>query len=185
MDHIDRLLNLVPPHGGSVHTPEEWRELESHMGISFPEDYVQFVNAYGGGIFCSLVAIPDPFRAPPEYGKTTKEWWTSWSGIFTCWGEEPDSILPYPLFPAVPGLLTWGTYSDENVLGWVTSTRQKEWHVIYKDMRGGFFELQEWGFAQFLVACVEGTLPRPLGSMFERMTKEELAYEEYRLDRPK
>jgi hypothetical protein len=79
----------------------------------------------------------------------------------TAGGGIPESEIPFPLYPHVPGLLPWGTYGDVDVLGWLTNADSGHWRIVYKSQYEGYFELTDYGFVQFLVSAIQGTTPLP------------------------
>jgi hypothetical protein len=152
------LRRLVPPPDEAHNAIGDWAACERELGHPLPDDYKEFISAYGSGILCALFDIPSPFSLT-QLGKVApREWWVQWAGIYDASGETPTE-LPYPAYPSIPGLLPWGLYGDVNVLSWYTGGDPSRWHVVYQHREDGFFEVPGMGFAAFLVAALNGTVP--------------------------
>jgi hypothetical protein len=152
---IAELRRLVPPPDIRNRADGDWAACEKELQLRLPVDYKEFISTYGSGTLCSLFAISSPFETPRP-----REWWTKWAGIYDCWGDVPRA-LSYPRYPAVPGLLPWGTYGDVDVLSWFTDGEPHEWRIVYDDREEGFFEIPKLGFAEFLLAALKETVPLP------------------------
>jgi hypothetical protein len=62
---ITDLKKLVPPPSKpfEVDTLAQWGEIEQRLGTKLPDDYRQFVFAYGTGLFAGLYRVYNPFAA--------------------------------------------------------------------------------------------------------------------------
>lgn len=159
--YLQELLRLVPSPSEPKNAKGDWKELENDLGLTLPSDYKDFIEQYGSGTLCSLIAIRSPFGLEAHYKKSIKDAWSSWAGIFHGWGDVPESELPFPVYPRVPGLLPWGTYGDVDVIGWLTDPDPGRWYVVYQDHYDGFIELRGFGFVRFLVSALKGEPPLP------------------------
>jgi hypothetical protein len=157
---VEELRRLVPPPPAPNGADGDWAACERELQLRLPEDYKEFISAYGSGTLCRLFAISSPFSSPMLWKTNVRDWWVKWAGIYDCWGDE-DRVLPYPRYPDVPGLLPWATYGDVDVLSWYTAGEPNQWYVIYDDHYEGFAEVPGFGFADFLVAALKGAVPLP------------------------
>jgi hypothetical protein len=157
---VEKLRRLVPPPVGPIGADGDWAACEREMGLRLPEDYKEFISAYGGGTLCRLFEISSPFSSPLLWRTGVRDWWVRWAEIYDCFGEVPRA-LPYPRYPAIPGLLPWGTYGTADVLSWYTAGSPDQWRVVYDDREEGFVEVPGLSFAGFLVAALKGTVPLP------------------------
>jgi hypothetical protein len=114
--YLRELIQLVPPPSDPQNAKGDWKQLESDLGLTFPDDYKQYIKEYGSGTLCALFEIGSPFRLESHYKKAVKDAWSSWAGIYHGWGDVPESEIPFPIYPKIPGLLPWGTYGDVDVL---------------------------------------------------------------------
>jgi hypothetical protein len=168
---LQELLQLVTPPSEPQNAKGDWKRLESDLGLTLPSDYKQYIEEYGGGVLCTLFEIQSPFGLEAHYKSSIKDAWRSWAGIYHGWGDVPESELPFPIYPKVPGLLPWGTYGDVDVLGWLTDPDTSQWHIVYQDQHEGFFELPYSGFVRFLVSALKGETPLPDRAMGEHIMK--------------
>jgi hypothetical protein len=157
---MEELRRLVPPPADPIGAEGDWADCEQQLQLRLPQDYKEFIATYGSGTLCGLFAISSPFLSPRLRKETVREWWANWAGVYDCWGDV-QRPLPYPRYPAVPGLLPWGTYGDVNVLSWYTGADPGQWHIIYDHRGEEFVEVPGMGFSDFLVAALKGTVPLP------------------------
>jgi hypothetical protein len=161
---VEELRRLVCPPAQPKDAKGDWATCERELGLRLPEDYKDFITAYGRGTLCTLFNIPSPFTPAWPWTKgpiSRKEWWAWWAGIYEDWGKTPRA-MPYQPYPAVPGLLPWAIYGDLDVLSWYTAGEPDQWHIVYLHPIEGFWEIPiPQGFAEFLVAALKGTAPLP------------------------
>lgn len=155
---IEELRRMIPPPTVPKGADGDWATCERDLGLHLPEDYKEFISIYGSGVLCHLFAISSPFSSPLLWKTGVRDWWIRWAGIYDCWGEV-ERQLPYSRYPAVPGLLPWGTVGDVDILSWHTEGEPHQWYVIYDDQHEGFIEVPGLGFAEFLVTALKGTSP--------------------------
>src|SRR3954469_21392978 len=96
------LLLLVPPPVEPNSATGDWTRIEQDLGFTLPADYKHFITHYGSGRLCTLFEICSPFALEQFYKKTVREAWISWTGVYHCWGEEPEGQIPFPYFRAFP-----------------------------------------------------------------------------------
>ena len=157
---VAELRRLVPPPAHPDGADGDWTACERELQLRLPEDYKEFISAYGSGTLCRSLEILSPFDSPQRWRTTVRGWWENWARIYDCWGDFPRA-LPYPRYPAVPGLLPWGTYCDANVWSWYPAGEPHEWRLVYDERHQEFIEVPGLGFAEFLVAALKGTVPLP------------------------
>jgi hypothetical protein len=175
---IEELRRLVPPPAAPNGAAGDWAACEQELQLRLPEDYKEFISTYGSGTLCGLFEISSPFSSPLLWKTNVRDWWMRWAGIYDCWGEVPR-VLPYPRYPAVPGLLPWATYGDVDVLSWYTLGEPQQWCVVYDDWEEGFIEVPGLGFAGFLVAALRGTVPLPERIFGKHVLGEPRGYEPF------
>jgi hypothetical protein len=101
---VAELRCLVPPPAHPDGADGDWTACERELQLRLPDDYKEFISAYGSGTLCRSFEILSPFDSPQRWRTTVRGWWVNWARIYDCWGEFPRD-LPYPPYPAVPGLL--------------------------------------------------------------------------------
>ena len=74
---IADLMKLVPPPAKpfEVGTLAEWAKVEAELGTQLPQDYRDFVFAYGSGLFAGLYRVYNPFsgRSTSPYCHNSKK----------------------------------------------------------------------------------------------------------------
>jgi hypothetical protein len=175
---IENLHRLVQPPANPNGAAGDWSACEEELRIQLPEDYKDFISLYGSGTLCRLFEISSPFSSPRLWQTTVRDWWVRWTRIYDIWVPVSGSA-PYPRFPAVPGLLPWGTYGTANILSWYTVGEPHQWHVVYLERHAGFVKVPGVGFADFLIAALEGVVPLPEHVFGKHVLNEPYIYEPF------
>jgi len=110
----------------------DWSLIESTIGLKLPEDYKQFIEKYGSGKICDSVSIISPFVQNSDwsllpYIQITTKSYQSYvdTGVI--------NQLRFPTFPALNGLLPFGTTENSNCLNWLTKGQPISWVLIIWD----------------------------------------------------
>lgn len=174
---IGKLLALVPPPARRKNALGDWKEIEREFGLELPQDYKEFIEHYGSGVLCASIRIWSPFEflKHPKH-KGPRRGWIHLTGIYTDWQGKPVG-LPYPVFPEISGLLPWGVYADVDALAWYTKGEPKEWYTILHSLETEFIELKGIGFADFLLAAIEGKLSLPSDLLLQHVAEAPRTFE--------
>jgi hypothetical protein len=141
LPEITRLKRLLPPPKMPqfVGTPGGWATVEKRLGLTFPEDYRQWVAVYGDGVIGSKDS-PDFFRIPTPF---TPRDWNNFENVMKAHldlyrdeRQRAPTATPGPAWPETGGLLPFGSTSNGDVLYWRTRGAPAEWTVVIQQ-RGG------------------------------------------------
>ncbi|MDE1186003.1 MAG: SMI1/KNR4 family protein [Pantoea sp.] len=124
---ISHLKNiLIPPHSQNENgAGETWPLIDGQ--ITFPTDYIEFIESYGTGRIADFIAILNPFTKNEdinffEQKKLILE-------DFNYLINEDSSYYKYNLYPNKGGLLPVGITDNGDYLFWVVFDAEKsdEW----------------------------------------------------------
>jgi hypothetical protein len=150
---IERLCGLVAPPASPLYNSGDWQEVERALGLRLPDDYKLLIETFGQGgfvgqAFCSGLLITSYLGARPvERATGAAEYFRSIAG------------LPYGVYPAIPGLLAFGSYGDKDTVAWNTSGPPDEWVIVYHDPETGFHEVRNMGALDLAVSVLEESSP--------------------------
>ncbi|MCX5401782.1 SMI1/KNR4 family protein [Streptomyces sp. NBC_00102] len=139
---------------------QDWREVESVYGAGLPEDYKNFVSAYGPGCINDQLYVFHPRASRGEQGLRL---FSLWSQVASSHQElsrlDPD-LYPYSVYPADGGLVPIARSISGNLVflspasasgaGWGVAVEMGGWAMI------------EQGFSDFLWAALNGELFIPI-----------------------
>jgi hypothetical protein len=164
---IAELKKLVPPPAEpfEVGTLAQWRKLEKQLRTRLPDDYRDFVFAYGSGLFAGLYRVYNPFSADEYIALLPKS-------RRVCdikrWSRDDDpERYPYPYFPEPGGLLPWANDENGNDYFWHTEGPPDEWTVVQENNRGEGIRAQPYSMTGFLVGILRRKI-KPLASGYPR-----------------
>jgi len=135
---LAQIQALAPPPNNPAFagTPDQWNEVEQWIGTVLPQDYKELINLYGCGSFGGRVCLLSPFI------KISSRWShfslfrgiQALSAIEPFQRESPDTCQPFPVYPALGGLLPWGVFcSDAAMQCWRTQGKPDAWPTIVLD----------------------------------------------------
>lgn len=118
---LAKLLSLVdPPASGG--TPVDWERASREYTHGFPRDYIEFMAAYGEGVFDDFLVVHAPFPdAYPNDPSSTVHGRTADARLT---GEEED-------YDAPELLIGWGLTVDSDLLCWrMTDADPDRWTSV-------------------------------------------------------
>jgi hypothetical protein len=153
--YVERLLARMPPPGAGGDLLD-WDEVRAGSGLGFPDDYRDFVTAYGGGVVDDYLSVSTPPVAGSVYGDIE-------------FGFSPAVDVAYD-FEDVPDslregrLLRWGTTSEADDVFWLhdpagpsrwgTAVRRR--HHDHDESAWITFDV---GMAEFLLRVIDRDIP--------------------------
>lgn len=76
--YLEKLKALIPPpdHPECAGNPELYRQTDDRLGIKLPQDYYDFIAAYGTGMFGNWLVVYNPFTKNPHLNlfRQLEEW---------------------------------------------------------------------------------------------------------------
>ncbi|MFD7917566.1 hypothetical protein ACFV30_44075 [Streptomyces sp. NPDC059752] len=108
MSSLDELRALL---GESAHwqsSPDDWTEVEQHIGSALPSDFKAFLNAYGTGVISGELVVFHPRGTSPLLERMRRT-----HGVFAerrdrALGRGDTEHIPFPFHPEPGGLISWG-----------------------------------------------------------------------------
>jgi hypothetical protein len=143
----------LPVEAGSV---EAWPAIEKIIGVTLPNDYKQYINAFGTGYIGRFLWPFTPF-SENEYLNLRDQINYSLDVLRELeenWGEE----CPYPLYPDPEGLLPWGRTDNGDVLFWLTVGHPDDWPTVINEARGPLYEEYQASMTDFLAKLISGEI---------------------------
>lgn len=155
---LTKLMTIIPPpkRPKGVGSPQQWLRTTKSLGTELPEDYRQFVEVYGTGLFAGFYIVLTPGAKDP-YGNLVE-----YLGLLGPHFEHHDR-LPFPIHPARPGLLVWGGDENGNYYYWLTKGAPDQWKVVTEEVRGTGFAKHNCSMVGYLLG-VQQLKIRPLAS---------------------
>jgi hypothetical protein len=121
-----------------------WDIVERELGTGLPNDYKEFIGYFGPGVLGGLLRVHAPGIQNPNY-----EFRAFAHATLEELVEEPDEDTP-AIFPAVGGLLPWGSTTDSDVLYWVTEGTPDTWEVVAEEGTGSVRQRFNGGLSEFV-----------------------------------
>lgn len=135
---ISDLVAVVPPpeFPDQVGSLDDLTQRERQMGVILPTDYREFAIRYGSGWFLdTYLGLKNPFVLDLVAAATADGY-----------GERvfQRGIVPWPQFPAVPGLLEFGSNENGHRLLFLADGDPDTWPVIVIPHGAGANEFERW-----------------------------------------
>lgn len=165
---IAKLTKLVPPPNKPISsgTGQDWAKVEKEIGTRLPQDYKDFIAAYGSGSFAQFYTVFNPF-AESKWVRLADRVNDAPERLQDIHDDEPD-FLPYDIFPKSPGILNWGNDGNGNDYFWLIEGDDPDaWPVIAFDCRGSGAEKHDCTLTGYLLGVMEKKI-KPLATDFPR-----------------
>jgi hypothetical protein len=138
----------------------DWRALEEHFAVSLPEDYKEFVTAYGPGCVNDQLYLFHPRAAGGDEGLRLETLWEQASYAFSELRRSTPEMYPYPVHPEPGGLVPVARSTSGNHVFIAPPQRgEGDWFVIL-DM-GQWIPVQ-MPFTEFMWAALREELGIPI-----------------------
>jgi hypothetical protein len=140
---LDRLRRLAPPPEMPLEPghPARWPAVEATLGTTLPDDYKEFVTAYGTGTFDDFLSVFTPFAVDSD-------------GNLLCQRD----VAPPPACPGPDSLLPVGRTQNGDQIFWSTEGEPDGWPVVALASSSTEPERHELGLVPFLSWLLGGTL---------------------------
>ncbi|MHA6823015.1 SMI1/KNR4 family protein [Ralstonia pseudosolanacearum] len=154
---IDYLKALVSPPINALETtgPGGWGSVEGRLGTALPEDYKEFIEAYGSGQLGGFIWIFNPFSSNDNLNLEKQA--TLQAAVLNelrSYGE----VVPYESFPSHGGILPFGITDNGDVLYWKTGGNPRDWPVLVNEARSPEWEVFSHSAARFLAGIFAGSV---------------------------
>lgn len=123
---------LAPPRRPS-RTKYDRALIEGAVGACLPDDYFEFVDAYGAGCVDDFLWVLVPACSNPHLDLWTQS--RRQAEVLDEVRRQPDSDVPWEPFPRPGGLLPWGISDNGDVCFWQTTGLARDWQVVVCDGR--------------------------------------------------
>lgn len=132
---MNELLILAPPpvFPIAVGNIELWGREQIKWNLSFPEDYVDFINRYGNGRFNGFFGFPSPFYASKRELCFADFVQLRLDGIKFAQRHMPKHTASFPLYPTNGGLFPIGYTDNGGTFFWETAGAPSKWKIVCMD----------------------------------------------------
>ncbi|MEO3855844.1 hypothetical protein [Acrocarpospora sp. B8E8] len=146
----------------------DWAEMESDLGLEFPDDYKQWQARYPDVRLDEFLYIYQPKR---RGGLSVREQALQAVYSLRVLGQDSDFIWtmdddgesrrarPFPIYPDPGGVYPWGVTDNGDKLLWLTDPDPEKWTVVITD--GGDWWHYQGSFSEFLVGVLTRELVCP------------------------
>ncbi|WP_405764661.1 SMI1/KNR4 family protein [Streptomyces sp. NBC_00080] len=138
----------------------DWQLVEQRSGLALPDDYKQFVTAYGPGCINDQLYVFHPRAAGDGRGLRLEVLWGQAEAAYSELRDSAPDKYPYSVYPAPGGLVPVARSISGN-------------YVFLRPPRGGVMywsvviDMGQWiqfdmSFTEFLWAAIRGELEAPI-----------------------
>ncbi|MFD5401576.1 SMI1/KNR4 family protein [Streptomyces griseorubiginosus] len=138
--------------------PDDWNEVEQHIGSPLPSDFKDFLSAYGSGVISGELVVFHPRGSRPllERMYKTHEVFTERRARALDHGDTEH--VPYPFHPEPGGLISWGyDYSGDEHFFLPNDPDPGRWKIVTMVHEEGC-ETFDGPFSAFALAFVQRLL---------------------------
>ncbi|GGQ97690.1 hypothetical protein [Streptomyces asoensis] len=133
----------------------DWRAAAAELQVeSFPEDYMEFVSAFGAGTIeeSLFISIPRPGTTGEPLSLTRLPGHARRSASMNTWQEVDEGLRN-----RLEDMLVWGQTNSADMLCWVTSGADPDqWPLAVWERHGGGWKIHKCGMVEFLLKLLSG-----------------------------
>ncbi|MFD7961792.1 hypothetical protein ACFV5J_13440 [Streptomyces zaomyceticus] len=149
MAGMDDLVRLFGPPPVRTPSPDDWAEVERHVGSVLPADFKAFLDAYGTGSICGELVVFHPRGSSPLLDRMRQ----IHDSFGRSWRREADAY-PFRFHPDPGGLISWGyDHSGDEHFFWPCDSDPDRWKIV-TNINGAEPEVFEGSFVDFVLAFV-------------------------------
>lgn len=135
---LKAITKLLPPPASPYGLDWSWDRIERAIGLPLPDDYKAFIDLYGTGQVRSAEgwALIWNFRDASLFGPSLANILTGPDSVVQFYRRQMNGTnfdVPFPLYPEIGGLLSFGSVVDVQNLNWLTTGQPNQWDVVYFD----------------------------------------------------
>lgn len=136
--YLKKLKALIPPPEcpECAGNPELYRQTDDRLGIKLPQDYYDFIAAYGAGMFGNWLVVYNPFTKNPNLNlfRQLEEWGDSYREVKSYYGEDCEygEGYPFEFYPEKNGLVLWG-WIDGGGFSFYWLPKVDKWTIVVYD----------------------------------------------------
>jgi SUKH superfamily protein len=154
---MQTLHSILPRPASPVEIPSEadWKDVAQTIG-AVPEDYREFLRAYGTGSIDRFVWIFNPASRNPNlnlFHQVPRQ-----VAAFRELVATGCEAKVYPIFPEPAGLLPFGITDNGDVLLWHRNGMPKDWSVVLSASRSPTYEEFDSSMTGFLTAVLKNEI---------------------------
>ncbi|MFB7512790.1 hypothetical protein [Streptomyces sp. NPDC056144] len=131
MSAFDELQALLGEPGRRQSAPDDWYEVEQHIGSALPSDFKAFLNAYGSGVISDELVVYHPRGSSPLLERMRKTHQIFSERRARALDRGDSEYVPYPIHPEAGGLISWGyDYSGDEHFFLPCDADPDRWKIV-------------------------------------------------------
>ncbi|MEU6352265.1 hypothetical protein ABZ896_23565 [Streptomyces sp. NPDC047072] len=108
MTPLEELRSLLGAPPGRRPRPDDWADVEHHLGSALPADFKAFLDAYGSGVISGELVVFHPGGSTPLLERMRKTHQRFAGRRARAFGDGDTGHVPHPFHPEPGGLISWG-----------------------------------------------------------------------------
>ncbi|MFD9031884.1 SMI1/KNR4 family protein [Streptomyces sp. NPDC059567] len=137
----------------------DWSDLEARIEVELPEDYKEFISAYGAGCLNDQMLLFHP-KGDPVDGLRLEVLMKSAHSAYSMLRERSPELYPYPIHPDDGGCIAIGrSYGGNHLFLSPPGPESGQWGIVVEMGEWAVFDLS---FTDFLWQALNGEIFLPV-----------------------
>src|SRR5262249_22550832 len=146
------------------------------LGLQFPDDFRDFIFAYGSGALADFFYVFNPFSADVTGGLPGIR---NHCDVLRMHKGDDEDHVPFPIFPETGGLLPWGSDANGNGYCWLTKGNPAQWVTLRNQESCAPWKRFRYPITTFLAKVLGNKLPEFWGKPKQEFRREQLVFKSY------
>ncbi|MFE5489396.1 hypothetical protein ACFQ7Z_05455 [Streptomyces virginiae] len=131
MSSLDELQALLGQPARPQPNPDDWFEVERHVGAALPADFKVFLDAFGSGVISGELVVFHPRGSSPLLDRMRKTHRMRTERRDRALSRGEVDQVPYPIHPEPGGLISWGyDYSGDEHFFLPCGPDPEQWKIV-------------------------------------------------------
>lgn len=132
MTELEKLFKIAPPPKVRLGagSPQQWEDLEQKFDLKFPNDFKEFVAAYGAGRFVDFFGVANPFYTSDGDISFQEFVHLRTRDMAAAKDSYPETAISLPVYPQKGGLFPWGYTDNGETICWLTQGNASAWPIV-------------------------------------------------------
>lgn len=154
LESLAQMVESAPRTGAAIIWKQVFADLDT---VRLPVDYIQWIDAFGGGYFDEYIYLLDPSAAQSYYNlvHAHREQIKTLEYVWSAGEERPEEVLSSGV-----RLIPWASTDNGEFLYWVSDPKidPDDWTIVMNEARGDEWLRFRVGAITFLEGALSGSI---------------------------
>lgn len=152
---IEPLLRILHSPLNPNEAEGSWQDAEATLRTKLPNDFKEFIRAYGTGTISNFLSVLNPFSTRPTFNliEQSRVQIDALRELRDDFGET----IPFELYPSKGGLLPAAISDNGDVVYWLANGDPSEWTIVVNESRSPDYQEFKCDLTTYITELLDGS----------------------------